>query len=92
MTMSHTPPRPVGPDPSLWARLRAVLRGLWLVAWTVARTAAAAPLALLGARFGISPGWARRLGLRIADRYRLGYHGAREGDVIDDQDDEEGRR
>ncbi|MCP2336124.1 hypothetical protein [Actinomadura rupiterrae] len=87
MTVSHTPPRPVSPDPSLWARLRAVLRGLVLVVAAVARPVLTAPGALLSAWLGIPPGGARRLGRRVADTYRLGYHGAREGDVIDEEED-----
>lgn len=85
MTLATTP-RPVGPDPRLWVRLVAVLRGLWAVLVAFVSMAAAAPAAWLSARVGTPPGWARRTGRRIADRYRLGYHNAREGDVIDEEE------
>lgn len=88
MTISM-PPRPVQPNPSLWVRLRAVVRGMA----TVLTVLVAAPAALASAVLGTPPGWARRLCQRIADRYRLGYHDAVEADVIDDQagEEEEGR-
>ncbi|WP_433464349.1 hypothetical protein [Spirillospora sp. CA-128828] len=88
MTLATTP-RPVDPDPRLSVRLVAVLRGLWAVFAACTRIAAGAPAAWLSARLGTPPGWLRRTGRRIADKYRLGYHNACEGDVIDDQDDHE---
>ncbi|MDL4815459.1 hypothetical protein [Actinomadura opuntiae] len=85
MTISTTP-RPIRRDPSLWRRLVAVLRGLVAVLAAVTRTAAAAPAVLLSALFGTPPGWLRRLGRRIADRYRLGYHHAHDIDVDDSEE------
>lgn len=83
MTMSTTPrPAPA----SLWVRLRAVARGLALVVRTAAGLAAAAPVALLSAVCGTPPGWLQRLGRRVADRYRLGYHDAEDAEVIDEED------
>lgn len=89
MTLSTTP-HPIDPDLRLRARLVAVLRGLWAVLVAVVRLVVTAPAALLSAAVGTPPGWLRRFGRRVADRYRLGYHDAEEGDVIDDQ--EEGGR
>ncbi|MFB4300662.1 hypothetical protein [Actinomadura sp. NTSP31] len=85
MTLSTTP-RPIRRDPSLWRRLGAVLRGLGAVLAAVIRPAAAAPAVLLSARFGTPPGWLRRLGRRIADRYRLGYYDAKDAPVIDPEE------
>ncbi|WP_433465813.1 hypothetical protein [Spirillospora sp. CA-128828] len=91
MTLATTP-RPVDPDPRVWVRLVAVLRGLRAVLVAFTRIAVTAPAALLSARLGTPPGWLRRTGRRIAGRYRLGYHNACEGEVIDDQDDHEEER
>ncbi|MBD2894769.1 hypothetical protein amrb99_36960 [Actinomadura sp. RB99] len=85
MTISTTP-RPIRRDPSLWRRLVAVLRGLVGVLVAVLRVTVAAPAALLSALFGTPPGWLRRFGRRIADRYRLGYYDAEDVTVVDAKD------